>query len=188
MNLGNPAAFTTGLLFASGARSGNEMRTTTKTTRLLAAPALALVMLGGSLAAAAADAPTAPLMPPVGASAAAGHGAGALRKRPAPGPAHLVDINSAARAELKTLPGIGDAEADKIIANRPYLTKTELVSKNVLPTGPFLTLKKLVVAMPPKKGGAKAPAPAKAASASKAAKAAKPVAHAASGACCSIHP
>ena len=61
---------------------------------------------------------------------------------------HYVDINSASRKELMTLPGIGRAEADKIIANRPYLTKTELVTKQVLPTGPFLSLRHLVVAMP----------------------------------------
>ena len=47
-----------------------------------------------------------------------------------------------------TLPGIGAAEASRIIANRPYLTKTELVTKNVLPIGPFLSVKHLVVAMP----------------------------------------
>ena len=48
-----------------------------------------------------------------------------------------------------TLPGIGAAEADRIIAKRPYLTKTDLVTKDVLPIGPFLSLKRLVVAMPP---------------------------------------
>ncbi|MEO7707389.1 MAG: helix-hairpin-helix domain-containing protein [Caldimonas sp.] len=59
----------------------------------------------------------------------------------------LVDINSAARSELTTLPGIGPAEAERIIANRPYLTKTELVTKQVLPVGPYLSLKNQVVAM-----------------------------------------
>jgi hypothetical protein len=60
---------------------------------------------------------------------------------------HYVDINSASRKELMTLPGIGAVEADKIIANRPYLTKTQLVTKGVLPTGPYLSLRYQVVAM-----------------------------------------
>jgi len=61
---------------------------------------------------------------------------------------HYVDLNSASRKELMTLPGIGAAEANKIIANRPYLVKTDLVAKNVLPVGPFLSLRHLVIAMP----------------------------------------
>jgi DNA uptake protein ComE-like DNA-binding protein len=67
------------------------------------------------------------------------------KKAPA-APVKLVDINSASRKELKTLPGIGDAEAEKIIANRPYLSKTELVGKNVLPIGPYLSLKNKIIA------------------------------------------
>ena len=61
---------------------------------------------------------------------------------------HYVDLNSASRQELMTLPGIGAVEAGRIIANRPYLTKTELVTKKVLTVGPFLSVKRLVVAMP----------------------------------------
>ena len=63
---------------------------------------------------------------------------------------YYVDLNSASRKQLMTLPGIGAEEAARIIANRPYLSKTDLVNKNVLPMGPFLSLRHLVVAMPTK--------------------------------------
>jgi hypothetical protein len=66
---------------------------------------------------------------------------------------YYIDLNSATRKELMTLPGVGAAEAGRIIANRPYLTKTELVTKNVMPVGPYLSVRDLVVAMP--KTGAK---------------------------------
>jgi competence protein ComEA len=107
--------------------------------------ALAVMTWAGLCAAA----PTEPASAAASAPMPFGHASAlALRKKAAPpAPVRLVDINSASRKELKTLPGIGDAEADKIIANRPYLSKTELVTKQVLPTGPYLSLRKLVVAM-----------------------------------------
>src|SRR5690349_6373426 len=71
----------------------------------------------------------------------------AARNRPAV-VEHYVDLNSASRKELMTLPGVGRTEAERIVAHRPYLTKTELVSKNVMTVGPFLSLRHLVVAMP----------------------------------------
>jgi competence protein ComEA len=62
-------------------------------------------------------------------------------------PVTLVDINSASRAQLKTLPGIGDAEASRIIAGRPYLSKADLATKNVIPTGVYLSLKRQIIAI-----------------------------------------
>jgi DNA uptake protein ComE-like DNA-binding protein len=61
---------------------------------------------------------------------------------------HYIDLNSASRKELMTLPGVDAALAGRIIASRPYLSKTDLVTKDVLPVGPFLSLKHLVVALP----------------------------------------
>lgn len=61
-------------------------------------------------------------------------------------PAALVDINSAPKAQLKTLPGIGDAEAERIVAGRPYLSKADLASKKVIPTGVYLEIKNRIIA------------------------------------------
>lgn len=58
----------------------------------------------------------------------------------------LVDINSASKKELKTLPDIGDAEADKIIAGRPYLVKAQLATQEILPRGVYENLKTRLVA------------------------------------------
>lgn len=59
--------------------------------------------------------------------------------------AKLVDINVASRSELKTLPGIGDAEATKIVAGRPYMTKTDLVEKKILTLEAYDALRSRIV-------------------------------------------
>jgi DNA uptake protein ComE-like DNA-binding protein len=43
-----------------------------------------------------------------------------------------VNINSATQRELETLPGIGPAGAQSIIAHRPYQSVDDLIDKNVL--------------------------------------------------------
>ena len=58
-----------------------------------------------------------------------------------------VDINSASKAELKTLPGIDDALAEKIIAGRPYPSKGFLVSRKIIPEGLYVQIKKQIIAM-----------------------------------------
>jgi len=60
--------------------------------------------------------------------------------------AKLVDLNSATKDELKALPGITDAFADKIIAARPFLTKARLASQNVIPRATYEAIKDRVVA------------------------------------------
>ncbi|MBI2317344.1 MAG: helix-hairpin-helix domain-containing protein [Betaproteobacteria bacterium] len=63
---------------------------------------------------------------------ASAHKPAAPAKNQAAAPAKLVDINSARKAELMKLPGIGEAEADKIIAGRPFPTKARLVTNNII--------------------------------------------------------
>ena len=67
----------------------------------------------------------------------------------------VVDINSASKAELKTLPGIGDAEAAKIIGGRPYGSKAFLVTRNILPAGIYESIKRQIIARQPQHGAAK---------------------------------
>jgi competence protein ComEA len=67
----------------------------------------------------------------------------------------LVDINSASAAELKKLPGIGDAQAAKIIANRPYGSKAWLVGHKILAEDKYPAIKDLIIAKQPNKDAAK---------------------------------
>lgn len=92
-------------------------------------------------------------MPPHGVSS--GAHAAAPKVAPATAP-KLVDINSASRRELKTLPGIADAEANRIVAGRPYLSKADLVTTNVIPAGTYLSIKRHIIAKPKGKPNGKA--------------------------------
>ena len=57
-----------------------------------------------------------------------------------------VDINHATKNELQFMLKIDEALAAKIIANRPYKTKADLVTKNVMPLAQYQGLRKQVAA------------------------------------------
>ena len=60
-------------------------------------------------------------------------------------PIKLVDINSAKKEELMKLPTISAAEADKIIAGRPFGSKTWLVSNKIVSEINYQVLKNKII-------------------------------------------
>jgi DNA uptake protein ComE-like DNA-binding protein len=56
----------------------------------------------------------------------------------------LISINNAEGKSLETLPGIGEKRASDIIANRPYSSINELLSKEVLSQTLFDSIKELI--------------------------------------------
>ena len=46
--------------------------------------------------------------------------------------AATIDLNSATKEQLMTLPGVDDATADKIVAGRPFTMRSDLTKKSIL--------------------------------------------------------
>ncbi len=61
----------------------------------------------------------------------------------------LVEMNGATLQELKALTGINEDLAARIIAGRPYLSKSNLVTHKVLPAGIYESIKQRIYVVPP---------------------------------------
>ena len=73
----------------------------------------------------------APSQAPIAKAVPAASAPAAAAKKHQP-PVKPVDINSASKAQLAKLPGLSAADAQRVIAGRPYLTKAHLVTHKVI--------------------------------------------------------
>ena len=64
--------------------------------------------------------------------------------------AGLLDLNTAAEADLKALPGITDDQVKKIVAGRPYTGKDQLLKQNIVDKDEYAKIRPLVIAKQPK--------------------------------------
>ena len=90
---------------------------------------------------------------PAAAPAKSANAVPAAKTAPAAKKAHMakeVDINTASVDELKALPGVGDAYAQKIVAGRPYKGRNELLDRKIVPADVYAKIRLQIKARQPK--------------------------------------
>lgn len=65
--------------------------------------------------------------------------------------AELIDLNTAKKAQLMTLTGVGDLTAQRIIKYRPYAKKDQLKSMKILTDQEYDRIKDRIIARQPTK-------------------------------------
>ncbi|HEX6894638.1 MAG TPA: helix-hairpin-helix domain-containing protein [Bryobacteraceae bacterium] len=55
-----------------------------------------------------------------------------------------LDLNTATKEQLQTLPGITGSQTDRIIAGRPYQQPDDLVSRHILPRAEYAKIADLI--------------------------------------------
>lgn len=60
----------------------------------------------------------------------------------------VVELNSATLYQLRLLPGVGDVFSSRIVRNRPYRVKSELLNRGVLPAALYFNIKDRLVIQP----------------------------------------
>lgn len=108
----------------------------------LAILALATAFAAAPLAAQTPQTGAAPAAKPMVAPTPAPAAAAPAKAAPVP----LLDINSASKADLDALPGIGAARSDAIIKGRPYKGKDDLLRKKIVPTNVYNGIKDKIIA------------------------------------------
>lgn len=120
------------------------------TSARVGALAAGLLCLGlAGLATAAGNTPGGFQHPPFGGASAPANAGPRPDERPVP-KARQVDVNNASKADLMKLPGIGAAEAERIVKGRPYLSKAALVTQQVLPMQTYEALHRRIYVGPVK--------------------------------------
>jgi DNA uptake protein ComE-like DNA-binding protein len=66
-----------------------------------------------------------------------------------PGQAHELDVNQASAKELARLPGISAADAQRIVANRPYYQPEDILQRAVLTPAQYDRIRDRLVFGPP---------------------------------------